>query len=792
MDLNDIVGKAKVFFFALRHKQTEKVLAILAAASLTAGPFLRQEFASYPQAAYLAYGIGGAFALWLVFRAWRLATPPPEPPAGPVPSAIKGLFPFTIDDGRLFAQLGRHMELQQLLGLARNDRCAISAVRGESGAGKTSLLQAGLAFTLGAEQCIYWEAVPDKASEVLLYAIRSQFPGIESLESLPETCPRRCVLILDQLEQLRPNEPAHAQIFALLDRIAEAPAPHKLSVIIGFRRDYMPDWADLEYTRGFRAEQMPLNLLAPTTAGDALVTLAGAAGFTLDQALVDNFISGVTGAQGVSPVDIAIGVLSLANFVQQSGTAHVGLKEYSLAGGVEGLLLSFVEQKLEEVPEGLRAPLLKGIVLALVSPSSKQRIAAGKTSAAISVKAEMAESALAPLLARLAHPRVRLLEKVAGDRYRLTHERLVPVLRRLAGQALASIDHLRLVFEDQYAHWQETRSRQHLLRGKDLRDVLRWKGQWVLGARTAAIDEYLTACVRRRLIARLALSALIVVAGGAGAAITGYRAFQIVVALKAQLAKITYNVRYLPEWPSHVDELSAFLRGFSPGDQLVIDADVGYAHFSQPTSFMQYFDSVLGALERVGPNGGIVLRMLVSDEDTNLNGIRAQFDPGRPDDFMLIRERHPERLKAYCWAYSPLIGKTPLCLKSIPEYQDFQDAVLYVENALCMQLVNTGRVRVVKTNDSKLRSRFLWIKYRNNAMLEMIFAYPNFYGPERGYAWKTQDGHLIEVFLKEFNASFAAASTVAVNEIRPGDQLYPRAFERIRRDMQPQTSIGPP
>jgi internalin A len=523
LDLNDIVGKAKVFFYALRHKQTEKVLAILAAAFFAAGPFLRQELTNYPQVAYLAYGFGGAFALWLVFRVWKLATPPPEPPAGPTPSAIKGLFPFTIDDGKLFAQLGRHMELQQLLGLARNDRCAMIAVRGESGAGKTSLLQAGLAFTLGAEQCIYWEAVPDKATEALLYAIRSQFPGIESLESLPEACPRRCVLVLDQFEQLRPNEPVHAQIFGLLDRIAKAPAPHRLSAIVGFRRDYMQDWADLEHDYGFHAEQVPIRLLAPATAGDALVTLAGEAGFTLDQALVNNFISGVTTDMGVSPVDIAIGVLSLANFVQQRGTAHVGLKEYSLAGGAEGLLLSFVQQKLEEIPESLRAPLLKGIVLALVSASSNQRIAAGETSAVIAARAEMAESALVPLLARLAHPRVRLLEKVAGDRYRLPHERLVPVLRRLAGGTLASMDQLRLLFEGEYARWRDDGSNRHLLNGKDLKNILRHKSQFVEGETAAGKTAYLAACQWRRMKVRLVVSLAVVVATAAGYA--GYRSW---------------------------------------------------------------------------------------------------------------------------------------------------------------------------------------------------------------------------------------------------------------------------
>jgi hypothetical protein len=526
LDLNDFIAKAKTFFYALRHRQTEQVLATLVLAFFGGGAWLQQQLKQFPQASYLAYGLGTVSLIGLIYQMWKLATPPPEPPASPMPSAIKGLLPFTVADGKLFAHLGRNMELQQLLGLARDDRIAVSAIRGESGVGKTSLLQAGLAYALREEQCVYWEAVPEKAPDALLHAIRSLLPCVESLESLPDGCPKRCVLILDQFEQLRRSEPAHAPIFALVNRIARAPAPYKLSAIVGYRRDYA-DWPDIEEDYGFRAESVRVNSLARRTAGDALVTLAGEAGFTLDQALVENFILGVVGSQGVSPMDIAIGALSLANFIQQSGATHVGLKEYSLAGGAEGLLLSFVQQKLEEIPEAMRAPLLKGIVLALVNSSNNQRIAEGETAAAIAVKAEVPEGALVPWLERLAHPRVRLLEKVSTEVYRLPHERLVPVLRRLAGRTLASLDQRRLLFEGEYMRWWETRNRRHLLGRKDLTTVLRHRDQFMQGEAAAGKTEYLAACLRRRAIVRLALSGVVIAVAVAG--YVAYRAWDSTV-----------------------------------------------------------------------------------------------------------------------------------------------------------------------------------------------------------------------------------------------------------------------
>jgi internalin A len=523
LDNNDFIANLRTFLYALRHGQTEKVLATLVLGLFGLATYLRQEWnKELPQAAYLAFALCACSALLLIWRIWKRAMPQqPQLPAGPVPSAIKGLLAFTVADGKLFAQLGRHMELQRLLGLAQNDGIAISVVRGESGAGKTSLLLAGLVYTLGESQCIYWEAVREKASDALLHAICTKVPEIESLESLPEACPKRYVLILDQFEQLHMEDPAHTPIFALIDRITKSPSPHKLSVIVGFRREYTADWLDLEKEHNFHAEQVPINLLAPRTASDALVLLTSEAGFTLDQALVDNFVTSVAGPRGVSPVDIAVGVLTLANFVQQRGTTQVEIKEYSLAGGAEGLLLSFVQQKLEEIPEAMRSPLLKGIVLALINFSDNQRVAGGEAVPVIASKSGVSQSSLLPLLERLAHPRARILEKLGADRYRLPHERLVPVLRRLAGETLASLDRLRLLFDAEYVRWLETHDRRHLLVGKDLRDVLRYSAQFVKGESAAGKADYLAACLKRRVIVRVAAGV-----GVAAMVITGYGAYR--------------------------------------------------------------------------------------------------------------------------------------------------------------------------------------------------------------------------------------------------------------------------
>jgi hypothetical protein len=618
MNQSTLIARLQAGVYVVRRGQWERVLATLTLVSLGVGEWSRRVFNELPQISYAAYGTFVLAALWLVLRVWKKAVPPPMPGDKPLPNAIKGLLPFTASDGALFARLGRSLELQAILAPTQDDQVGISVVRGESGAGKTSLLQAGLAYTIGKERCIYWEAVAANAPNALLHAIRSQIPGLDTLnglDSLPEACLTRCVLILDQFEQLRSGDPDHASIFSLLERIAKAPPPHRLAAVVGFRREYVADWLDFEQTHGFRAEQVPVNLLAQTTAEDVLVTLSTEAGFTLDQALVKSFIAGATQTkadrpQGVSPVDVAIGVFGLANFVQQAGISHVGIKEYELSGGAEGLLLSFVQQKLEEIPEALRAPLLKGIVLALVDPANDQRIAEGETSAVIAARAESPESSIVPSLERLAHPRIRLLERCGPNRYRLPHERLVPLLRRLAGQALVEDDQLRLLFEDYYAKWRGTHSRRHLLGGRDLRGVLRQRHQLILGQNTPGKTEYLAACLRRRSLLRVGAGAV-----GISIAAVWYGTVRALDA--AQQRQALQNWGLPPELFSAQSGLDALVIGAAINE-------LGWLRSPQLRDLtVTYLGNNLGGLARLRGLEGLTLNLPPESQITGLAGLES-------------------------------------------------------------------------------------------------------------------------------------------------------------------------
>lgn len=519
MDQSTLIERIQSVVYAIRRGQTNQLLAMATIGFACVGEYLRSEpkdLALASHISYASFGLTGACFIALVWRLWTVAQAPKLSLDKPMPSAVKGLLPWSFADGELFGRLGRRRELESLLGLAQADQIPIIVVRGESGAGKTSLLQAGLRFSLGAQQCIYWEAIKSDAPQALLRAIRNEIPEVQTLDSLSEAVGRRLVLCLDQFEQLDFDTPAHLPIFQLLARLAKEPSPHRLCAVVGFRREYAADWLDFEQSIGFRAEQVAINLFSKTTASDVIATLADRAGFSLEQELLDNFIANISQSHGISPLDLSVGLEGLARFAQQRGAEAIKLKDYRLAGGAEGLLLTSVQEKLYEIPEPVRAQLLKGIVLSLIDLATNQRVATGKSAIEIAQKAEVPESQITPWLNRLTLRTVRLLEIVDSNRFRLPHDGLIPVLRRLAGDTLVAIDQTKLLFEVEYQRWRQTGSRKHLLTGKDLSAVLRERDELIPGGESGEKTEYLEACLGRRKMLRLTAGTVITAGIGGG------------------------------------------------------------------------------------------------------------------------------------------------------------------------------------------------------------------------------------------------------------------------------------
>jgi hypothetical protein len=260
---------------------------------------------------------------------------------------------------------------------------------------------------------------------------------------------------------------------------------------------------------------------------------------------------------------------------------------------------------------------------------------------------------------------------------------------------------------------------------------------------------------------------------------------------------------YLPEWPEHTDDLTKLVSDFKSGDELLVDVEIGYTHFSHPKQFHEYFDALKNAVKLSSPKRPV--KILMPDPATHIIEIQKQFawdenDPGKRDVLELWKEE-PWLFKEYCQEYAQYdIGGTAVCSAAssdaIPkpaiDPNDFYALLMYVESRLCSELLAMGnKVIIRKVNDVSLKKRYrhLWIRHRESltgdrVMEGMILAYSRFYGPAKGkgYGWRTFDGHLIEVFWREFDEEFEALGKDA--QLSDGDILYTDAVNKVKQQLK--------
>ncbi len=491
------------------------------------------------------YAIGAVALLYAFVRLWRLTHVPKLPPVKDRPSVIKGPSAFTPGDGELFRRLGRENELQELMGYVLDNQVPLVILMGESGAGKTSLLRAGLPHILKSEgvRVHYWEAVPTDSAERLLRAIQEDWQvqaangaaasGIPaSLDELVNPAAalgmEQHVIVLDQFEQLRGRNP----VFQLLRRVArEARPPHRITWVIAFRREYRADWSDFiipEQKRGFFPKEISMRLFTTEQARDVISQLIQEADLSVEPAVFANLIEAATNDRGeVVPVDIGIGLLVLAELHDRQGARTVTIRDYQFAGGAEGLLTQYINRCLERFGETERETILKAL-LALRDPQTSQRIAEGLSAEKLAAEVDAEARQLRPQLERLAQRDMRLLESFSAPaeppatsevRYRLPHERLIPALHRLTGRLLGEIEQARLRFEKAFLAWQNNEKRAHyLLKGADLRLIERCASQIPWGRAEQEKQSFLRQSQRRRSFVRVraVAAAIVLIAFGWG------------------------------------------------------------------------------------------------------------------------------------------------------------------------------------------------------------------------------------------------------------------------------------
>lgn len=422
-----------------------------------------------------------ALASWKV---WAKAVAP-LPAAGSKPAAIKGASAFGPQDAELFSQLGRSEELGHLRNWILDDQVPLIAVMGESGVGKTSLLRAGLADSLRDDgvECFYWEARQVDDEGDLPGFLRARLVPDAEREVVSATdvdASPKFLIVIDQLEQILPE--GNHVVFSLLARTAAEPAPHKTTWLVAFRREYMPSWREFEL--GFPAyvrshfETLSLKRFSLPMANRVMAVLAEASELSLGQNWVAELLLGLSGGGTVSPVDIGISLLIISDKAAVHGSSDKVLSVLRGGSGQVGLFTAYLERLLENFTEVERGEILNAL-LALADLETNQRIAEGRTVDELTkAGCPIDRRRFVAALQFLASGKARVLESLdASGRFRLTHEKLIPALRRLTSRILAEAEQASVLFERQLRIWSQDRRRRNLLTGSELRSIQRHKHQ---------------------------------------------------------------------------------------------------------------------------------------------------------------------------------------------------------------------------------------------------------------------------------------------------------------------------
>ena len=445
--------------------------------------------------------VAAGFIVLGVILVWQKVIPPPEIELVSKPLAIKGPFAFSKQDGELFRQLGRSFELQQVCDQVINDQVSFIVVVGESGVGKSSLLRAGVEFAFSTGKtperipCIYWEALPTNAEASLLDTIQLRWQENEQDSQKPESIDEllselawpRHVILIDQAEQLNPAD--HPEMFDLYEKMMSIPSGHPITWVIAFREEYLVTWS--KYLISKRIPYPPsitIERFSTEQARRVMATLANASNMNLSESVMRDLLETISQENGqVSPVDIGISLLVLSELGREKQTI-ISERVYQQAGKAEGLLASYIENHLRRLPEYARESVLKALI-GLFDLETDQRIAEGKSAEQLSSVVSLPVDSLKSHLAYMASPRVRILQELIESNpdhtpdisYRLSHERIIPALRRLSGRILAEAEQARILLERRFKVWNADRQRRDLLTRSELKDIAPYVGQFEWG-----------------------------------------------------------------------------------------------------------------------------------------------------------------------------------------------------------------------------------------------------------------------------------------------------------------------
>ncbi|MEU5694965.1 XRE family transcriptional regulator [Actinosynnema sp. NPDC020468] len=424
---------------------------------------------------------------------------PPEPTTEDAHPPYAGLAAFQPEDAEWF--FGRDRVLEDLD--ARIAARRFVGVFGASGAGKSSLLRAGL--------------VPRFAGRTVVTTPSES--GVRS-DLLDLTCD---LLIVDQFEEVFTLCPDAEQRAEYIDTLLDATC----RVVVGVRADFYGHCAaHPRLVEALTDGQLLLGPMGPEELRQAIMQPAVKASCTVETALVSRLIADATGQAGVLPL---MSHALLETWRRRRGTT-LTLPGYEAAGGVQHAIAQTAERTYTSLEKQQRA-LARQVFLRLTSlgdgtEDTKRRVPRTELDPDVDVDV---------VLDRLAHARLLSLDR---DSVEIAHEALIRSWPRLRGWLADDRDALRTMRQltEAAATWDSlARDPDALYRGTRLDTAVEWAHRD--GVRTSARErdfladslaardrERKTAHRRTRRLRQLVALLLVLLVFASGAVVLAIRA----------------------------------------------------------------------------------------------------------------------------------------------------------------------------------------------------------------------------------------------------------------------------
>jgi formylglycine-generating enzyme required for sulfatase activity len=386
-----------------------------------------------------------------------------SPTASPQP--YKFLYPFALEDADIFK--GRDTAIEELSQIVLRDRLTI--LHAPSGAGKSSLLHAGLAPHLIRQGRLpvfarVYQAPNLAVKRAIAPPSLGPWPHLLADLTLPEFLASVChrlsrqtqelVIILDQFEEFFIFHPLPVNRAPFINTLATCLDDKALPVrfIIALRKDYYSDLAEFQSRiptilyNEYRLQ--PLTRTEAEIAITAPVTQRGLH-LTYEPALIETLLDDLSRAEIELP-HLQIVCTELFERLPPHQTTIL-LSTYEELGRTEGILNGYLGNVLAQLPVGQRT-IAKAVLKELVSSEATRRMV---SRGLLQARLEANPDDLADVLNKLVNARLLHRNEVEGESvYDLAHEYLIKEIITWLDQADLAFKQTEELLRREVASWQ--------------------------------------------------------------------------------------------------------------------------------------------------------------------------------------------------------------------------------------------------------------------------------------------------------------------------------------------------